>query len=137
MLDPIHKPVSPEDSVYADAGGPPISAATTKKQRIEDIERQQQQEQSDLMAVLSSDAGQRMFMRIMDYCHPYEQIHMAEHAQAALLEGRRRVGLHLINLVQRVDPEMYPAMLLAHMKRKRALIDADERSAAAKPHPTL
>ncbi len=137
MLDPVTKPLPPEDTPYSDTGAATITPADRKEQYAQAIDRQRYQEHQDLTAVLSTDAGQRVFMGLLDYCRPYEQLPTAEHAQMAMLEGRRRVGLHLINLVQRLDPDLYPALLVAHMKRKRDLHEIEERSMPPKAHPTL
>lgn len=136
-LDPINRPVGAEDTVYADAGAPIVSGAERKAAQVKSYEFQKEQERNDLATLLRTAEGRSFVLRLIGQCQPYQPIVMAEHQQAAVMEGRRRVGLWVIDLIQQLDPELYPNLLLAHLKHQRDLHSVQAGIAAAKPPPSL
>jgi hypothetical protein len=136
-LDPINRPVPPtEDSVYADAG-PVQSGAERKADQVKSYLSQKEQERNDLATVLQSDSGRSFILRLIAHCAPYQPIPMSEHGQAGIFEGKRRVGLWVIDQLGYVDGEMYPTLLLEHLKRQRELHSQNAAKTTAKTAPVL
>ncbi len=133
-LDPINRPV--EDAVYADAG-PVRSGEERKAAHTKAYDFQKETERNDLLTVLQSEQGIAVIMRILAHCAPYQPVPMGEHGQAGVMEGRRRVGLWLISQIQSVDPELYPRLLLSHLKRQRDSHSLEAAIVTAKPPPSL
>lgn len=139
MTDPINRPFTSEDTIYTDA--PPMKAAGkgdhNREARIQAAERAHERERNALASVLSTDEGQAVILRILDHCRPYQSTISSEPSQAGFAEGRRSVGLWLISALGSIDAEVYPNLLLAHVKRQRQLHGHDAGVAAANPHPSL
>ncbi len=70
--------------------------------------------------MLKTEAGQAVTMRLLAYCGVY---HTTLDDQAA--EGRRQVGLWLIDAISKADPELYPVLLQEHLERQRRHKAAD------------
>ncbi len=114
MTDPI-EPVDSDDKIYADLGPPNYQRIRNSKQLQADaVLRQKQRERAELVAVLKTDAGQAVVMRLLGFCNPYKT---TEGDLAA--EGRRQVGIFLIKAIDDADPEMYPVLLQEHLERQR------------------
>lgn len=129
-LDPINRPLPAEDTIFRDdPKGLSPEVAQAQKRRIEAYEQQRQMEAAQFAEVLAGVSGQAVIMRFLAFCAPYQAINMGEHAQAAVAEGKRRAALWFIEQMQRVDPEMYPRLLMAHAKRVRALNESSEAPA--------
>ncbi len=115
MSDPIDKPISDTDAIYADLGPPNYQRIPNSKQLQADaVQRQQQREHNELIAVLKTEAGQAVVMRLLGFCGVYRTTLGDEAA-----EGRRQVGLQLIDAISKADPELYPVLLQEHLERQR------------------
>ncbi|MES2531932.1 MAG: hypothetical protein V4636_12920 [Pseudomonadota bacterium] len=135
MVDPIHNPLPPEDTVYveipqSDASSPSARAVNERAQLAADGQsRRLERERNDLAGVLQSDAGQALIMRILDQCRPYQSTLSVEPAQFGYAEGRRSIALWLIDQIQRVDPMLYPNLLMTHVKHQRDLASIEAAAA--------
>ncbi len=138
MADPIHHPFPAEDTIYADvpkteATSASARAVNARQQIAADIASHRKETQhNDLSGVLSTAAGQAVIMRILDHCRPYQTTISNEPSQFGFQEGRRAVGLWLIDLIQRIDPTLYPTLLLEHLKHQRELANVEAGIALAK-----
>lgn len=129
MTDPIEKPIA-EDSGMA---GSPIVQKFGKpltKQEVASkvFQRKKNREADELSAVLATDEGQAVVMRILDGCGIYEDAILTEAQQ-----GQRKVGIRLIRAISALSPDSYPNLLLNHSKRQlryRAEEDAIEMDAS-------
>lgn len=90
----------------------------------------QKQNDDDMRVLLSSPAGRRFFFRILTQSGLYSSSYAESPTATAYNEGRRSVGLALMQEAQRVDPARYGVAL-------REQLDAAELDArdAAKPAP--
>ncbi len=121
MTDPIENPVDKNDKIYQDLGPPNYQRIPNSKQlRADAVKRQQQREQSNLIAVLKTDAGQEVLMRLLAFAG----VHRTTEGDLAA-EGRRQVGLWLISAISEADPELYPLLLQAHLQRQRRFAAAE------------
>lgn len=75
-------------------------------------QHQQDRNQAELRAVLNTDAGQALILRILDECHVYADAVLDKAAQ-----GRRQVGIRLIHAIRELGPDSYPRLLLNHAER--------------------
>lgn len=126
MADPVSNPLSPEDVVYGDEGPAARSADPKRQADAEAFERRRDREHNELASVLSGELGQAFIMRMLDFCGPYRSTISFGHPDASAFdEGKRAVALWLIDKITRIDPDMYATMLMAHVKRKRALISVE------------
>ncbi len=136
MLDPINNPFPIEDTSFRDEkpGLTPEQQKQlqSKRERGESLERQERLERNQMADVLATPSGQAVIMRLLCFCEPLRPIQMGEHAQAAVLEGRRRVGLWIIDQMQKVDPDLYSRMISAHLKRLRDSFNYE--AAVSAPH---
>lgn len=133
MTDPIAKPLTSDDRIYEHIPPPaPDDGPQTTEARISAVERQRERERNELMAVLNLPEGQALIFRILGFCNVYSTTMGNKGA-----EGRRQVGLWLIDAITKADPEMYPQLLITHLKRvreiaaKEAAIAEDARRKAA------
>ncbi len=131
-LDPLSRP---EDVAYDDIA--PAGVEKKKEARAKSFDMQKDQERNDLLKVLRTEEGRGFVLRLISHCQPYQTMPMGDIAQAAVAEGRRRVGLWVIGEIQRVDPELYPHLLLAHLKHQRDMKGMEATMAAAKPPASL
>lgn len=139
MTDPINRPLLTEDHLYADAPGvrAPGKGDHNREAKIAAAERANERERNALASVLSTDEGQAVILRILDHCRPYQSTISSEPSQSGFAEGRRSVGLWLISALGSVDPEVYPNLLLTHVKRQRDLHSLEAGIAASSPYPAL
>ncbi len=130
-LDPIKRPVE-------DSAAPPADAdPQTRRETYADfVEREQRQEVADLSAVMATDAGRRVLLRILAVGDIYEPSPSLGGEFIARNEGRRDAALWLIKQLYRVRADAYPNLLIyhAHMKQKR-LSDLAAFDAAAVERP--
>lgn len=136
MTDPINKPVHAEDAIYADM--PPLPkdpAGESKRRNIEALASQQRREHNDLVEVTSTEAGQRVIMRILDKCTPYLSSFDRDPAVVMYKEGQRNVGLWLIRELQKMDLEGYANLLKLHAQREKKRLD--EEASMQNAHPTV
>jgi hypothetical protein len=132
MTDPLVSPIGPEDSVYPDIATSPAKREAVKEAYISALERRRQREHNELVAVLNTEAGQAVIMRILAHCRPYHSTWSMDQSVMVLAEGKRAVGLWLIQEIQHVDPEMYAKLLLHRVKQSRDEIATEEAHARAK-----
>lgn len=138
MTDPVVSPLTSEDRIYEHVPPPTPTDTSTQanEARVQMIERQRARELNDLMGVLSIPEGQAFVFRVLSWTNPYSTT-MGDPGA----EGRRQIGLRLIDTIQRADPELYPQLLLTHLKRQRefaaaeATIAANAAKSAPKPGP--
>ncbi len=128
MTDPIAKPISDDDKVYADLGPPDYARIpNTNQLRADVVRRHQQREHNALLAMIASEGGQITLMRVLKFCGIYQTTQEDREA-----EGRRQVGLFLIAAINDADPEAYPLLLQKHLKRQRDI--AASEAAIAEDH---
>lgn len=110
MPDPIKHPL-PEDSIPPDT---PRATKENRKARVEVAEIERHDELADLAAVLSTDAGRRVLLRIIGAGDVYSKDPSADSLIMARAEGRRQMAAWLIGEIQAVRPDAYPNLLLFH-----------------------
>lgn len=76
----------------------------------------QEQQDADLCAVLSSAHGLRFFRRLLEATGVYQDSFNANALAMANNEGRRKVGLFVVNEITRVCPEKYLEILTLNQK---------------------
>lgn len=106
-----------EDSVVVGDAPPPRFDLPRIKGKGKDIDkelarREHEHNEKVLRDVLATDAGEEFFMRVIGMCQVYSARIMDDQQQ-----GRRVLGLNLIQEVVAMDPEVYPRLLTRHYKR--------------------
>lgn len=86
----------------------------------------QKQNDDDMRVLLSSPAGRRLFWRVLTQSGLYSSSYAESPTATAYNEGRRSLGLALMQEAQRVDPARY-AMALREQLDAAELDDADAR----------
>lgn len=77
----------------------------------ERAKREQQQQDNDLLEVMSTLAGRRFLLRVLGMCGIYRDDFAPNALTMANLAGMRKVGLILLDELQRVDGASYIRML--------------------------
>lgn len=117
-VDPIHQPVA-EDVVHADDQpvAPRIDLPPPKRHKQTAAwERAMRRECAELAAVLATDAGQAVILRILDDCHIYHAGPLPPEDQ-----GKRMLGVALIHRISALGGDAYPKLLIAHAARQARL----------------
>lgn len=81
-------------------------------------------EVAQLTALLQQEGVRDLLWRVLGYCHLYGSVYNKNFGDMALAEGRRQVGLWLLNEICEADPsaEMLmrrKAIELAHLEAQR------------------
>ncbi len=84
-----------------------------KQARLRELEAQRERQlEEDLDAVLSTDAGRRFAWDVLDrLCNVFGGSFTDETHRTAFNEGRRSIGLDLIEGAKRVSPQLYARMV--------------------------
>lgn len=136
MTDPISQPevedfIPPDPPTGLRTFMPAHRAARRRQEIAASVEQRRRERLSEaLSAVLATEAGQIVVMRLLDHCRPYHTTLSSEPTQYAAAEGRRTVGLWLIQQITGLGPEVYPHLLVSHAKRQR--VAADEEASYAR-----
>ncbi len=123
MVDPISRPFAEDQFVE----GRPTAPKTAKepeqlrKARVDEATRKDERERNELAAVLQLEPGQAFVMRLLGRCGLYHASPSDSHAQTAFTDGQRAIGLWVLEQICSIDPELYPALLMNHVKRQRRL----------------
>lgn len=81
----------------------------------EKLDKQQfEQLKNDVKRVFDSESGIRVLHFIMSLCEVYSDC-FTGNAQTYYLEGKRSIGLELLDLIMEVDPEIYIAVIRENM----------------------
>lgn len=88
------------------AADPKQVKAADKKEKEQD-----RQEGEDIKSVLSTPAGRRFIWRYLGICGIFQSSYTGESAETFFNEGKRNVGLALLNDVTGVSPEAYLQMM--------------------------
>ena len=67
--------------------------------------------------LLSQADGRNFIWYVLSLCGIYSDV-FTGNSQAFYLEGRRAVGLEVLQLLEDTDPTAYPNLLLKHAKEK-------------------
>lgn len=87
----------------------------------------QQQNDDDMRVLLSSPAGRRFFWRVLTQSGLYSSSYAESPTATAYNEGRRSIGLALMQEAQRVDPARYAVALREQLDA--AELDAQQSAA--------
>ncbi len=123
MVDPISRPFA-EDQFVEGVQAPPKAQAKPedlRKARIDEATRRDERERNDLAAVLHLEPGQAFVMRLLGRCGIYHANPLETHAEEAFAKGQRAIGLWVLEQICSLDPELYPTLLMNHVKRQRRL----------------
>lgn len=104
---------------------------TTQQQVLEaDARREVELEEADLKEIMSSPAGRRTFFAWLERCGVMASSFDSNAHTMAFLEGRRSMGIEMLQRIQAVTPAEYLQMMVEHAKTaaERAL-----KLQAAKP----
>ena len=89
-------------------------------------------ELDDVRQVASTDAGLRFLQRLLDLCHTFGLSYNGRAPDTYFVEGKRSVGLQLIEDIDQADPGIY-AKLVAIKKAKREE-EANARRKSSRKH---
>lgn len=124
ILDPINRPV--EDTIPIDDGRPPLRITKTEQEARKESRKAaeisaREEELNSLSAVLSTDEGRAVILRILKLCQPYRSTVLStDKEQYLLAEGRRGVAHWLINEMGSLGAEVYPNLLIHNAKKAHA-----------------
>ena len=79
--------------------------------RVKHLKEREQRTKMDLFKVLNTAEGRRVFWSLLGMCRMFHGLSYDPIA-ANREEGGRNIGLQLINLMNTVDPRLYPQMQL-------------------------
>jgi len=86
------------------------------------IEKAQQKERDSLITailnVMRTEAGKVLIWELLDLCDIHSDI-FTGNSQTFYLEGKRSVGLQILQLLEEADPEFYPMLLLERAKQSK------------------
>ena len=86
----------------------------SKKKSQDEVERDLLQ--SNVRELLKTKYGQAFIWEVLSICDLYGH-HFTGNSTTFFNEGKRAVGLAILELLEDVDPEAYARMLLNHIKR--------------------
>ena len=143
MLNPLD-PVS-EDSFYVASGAPPPPARSASDpvqiERGEQREARERRERlADLREALASPHCRRFLTAILAQCGIYHATESSSPAEMARLEGKRMIGLWIIDRLNLADPTAYLQIQKDLLERKRAGLLAEiqaRQQQAAVPRGTV
>ena len=98
--------------------------------RKTESERDREQLQSDIEALMASGAGRRIAYRLLESSHVYQTCYRDNPLQMARAEGRREIGLMLTEWLSIYAWENYQLMLTEANNERR---ERDARNRANKP----
>lgn len=73
---------------------------------------------TDLSAVLKTRQGQRVLWHILGLCGVYNNNFSPERSTLEYLEGRRSIGIELLQAIEAVDPLAYANMIIKNEREK-------------------
>lgn len=123
MNDPVSAAIPPDDPSRGDL--PPADTraqSAAARQAIE--ERRRQREHNDLLTVLATPEGRAVVMRILSYANPYAstiRVINGHDEVSPVAEGRRDVGLFIVDVITKADPARYARLTLEHLEHKRRM----------------
>ena len=80
----------------------------------------------DMAALLRLPQGRRVLMWVLQQCGVYHSIFTGDDAATNFNLGRRDIGLRVLSMIESVDREAYPRLLLmAAQEQKEAVHVAD------------
>lgn len=94
--------------------------------RDELLEKERLLRDADLRAVLGTEAGRRFVWRLIDGSGVFSQSYAGEALANAFNEGRRAVGIALMQESQTVSSRLYVEMLAEELARLERLKTAPE-----------
>ena len=93
-----------------------LASPSAARRTAAQVELRQQQRDNDLRAVLSTAEGRRMLWWLLDdLCGLHSSAFGGNTADLTFREGRRDVGVKLMQHAQAVAPDSYVASLLEHV----------------------
>ena len=98
--------------------------------RKTESERDREQLQSDIEALMASGAGRRIAYRLLESSHVYQTCYRDNPLQMARAEGRREIGLMLLDWITTHTPEDYFTMQQEALHERR---ERDARNRANRP----
>lgn len=120
-MTPLTGPLPAEDPSYGDEGPPIQTGDDQREDALQLLTRQQERERNNLAMVLDTPAGRAVIIRILGECRVYASSISFGHADASAFdEGKRAVGLWLIQQLNGVDHTAYPKLLLEDIARARS-----------------
>lgn len=127
MPDPIADPTFTEDTVHVgNDQAPRIGLAPSRRKSQEEAYLAKlDRERAELSAVLNTEEGQAVIMRVLHECHIYAAEVLSEAAQ-----GRRVLGIKIIQQITALSADSYPNLLIGHAKRQQRLKDAEHATDA-------
>lgn len=121
MSDPVSAPLPQEDTFHVDQAPPRVNAPPSRKEaQARLFQHQTERENTELSRVLATDEGQSVILRILDRCGIYADTHMTD-----LQQGKRLVGLGIIQAIGALGAEVYPTLLIQHARRQQRQRDED------------
>lgn len=74
-------------------------------------DRARKQAEVDFVDIMSTVGGRRYFWSQISDCHAFHPIFDTDHAVMCLREGRRQVGLELLQKINSLCPDQYQVMV--------------------------
>lgn len=103
--------------------------ARTAEQRAAQ-ERDEEQLKKDVAALMATGAGRRIVWRLLEETHIYQTCYRDNPLQMARAEGRREIGLMLLDWITTQTPEHYFTMQQEALHERR---ERDARNRANRP----
>lgn len=73
--------------------------------------RAQKQLEVDFVDIMATAGGRRFMWALIGSCHAFHPIFDVDHAVMCLKEGRRNVGLEMIQRINALCPDQYQVMV--------------------------
>jgi hypothetical protein len=83
---------------------------TTRSKALAEERRVQNDEERDFKWLMSSTQGRRIVWRLLEQAGVFRSSFSTNSMQMAFNEGFRSYGLKMVNLIQRVTPELYSTL---------------------------
>lgn len=114
MSDPIEKPIVEDSGMSGAPLVQKLGKPLTKQEVAAKIfQRKKNRQAQELGAVLATDEGQAVIMRILSDCHIYSDVILDEPRA-----GQRQLGIRLIKEIHALGDDSYPNLLINHDKRQ-------------------
>jgi len=101
----------------------PSSVSNIKqiKRRTAELKSKELQEQNDLSAIVSTEAGLRFVVRLLEMCGHGEEQFATEPHFLAQIAGRRSIGIQIERAIKEADLELWLAVERVREARRREI----------------
>lgn len=86
----------------------------------ERAKRRAEQEEEALRHLLSQESGKIILWGVLTRCQVFCSSYSTDAAATAFREGRRSIGLELLDSIQKIEPKAFPLMMIANQEKLAA-----------------